>query len=70
LLAGLALLQVLGSCFAAAFGANFRMGALITFLITISGAQLFNIGAPFWGLVGGTLISLLLERREFTNRNR
>jgi benzoate membrane transport protein len=67
LLAGLALLQVLGSSFAAAFGANFRMGALFTFLITTSGVQLFTIGAPFWGLVGGSLISLLLERRDFTS---
>jgi benzoate membrane transport protein len=65
LLAGLALLEVLGSCFAAAFGGNFRLGALFTFLITISGVQLFNIGAPFWGLVGGALVSLLLERRDF-----
>jgi len=66
LLAGLALLEVLGSCFAAAFGGKFRLGALFTFLITISGLQLFNIGAPFWGLVGGTLVSLLLERRDFS----
>ena len=70
LLAGLALLQVLGSCFAAAFGSNFRLGALFTFLITVSGVQIFNIGAPFWGLVGGTVISLLLERRDFACSNR
>jgi benzoate membrane transport protein len=69
LLAGLALLDVLGSCFAAAFGEKFRLGALFTFLITISGVRLFNIGAPFWGLVAGTIISLLLERQDFRNRN-
>ena len=68
LLAGLALLEVLGSCFAAAFGEKFRLGALFTFLITISGIRLLNIGAPFWGLVGGTLVSVLLERRDFKNR--
>ena len=68
LLAGLALLEVLGRCFASAFGGNFRLGALFTFLITISGARLLNIGAPFWGLVGGTLVSLLLERQDFKNR--
>jgi len=70
LLAGLALLQVLGDSFAAAFGSNFRVGALFTFLITISGVQLFNIGAPFWGLLAGSFISLLLERQNFRNRNR
>jgi benzoate membrane transport protein len=67
LLAGLALLEVLGSSFAAAFGAKFRVGAIFTFLITISGVRLLNIGAPFWGLVGGAIISLLLEREDFRN---
>jgi benzoate membrane transport protein len=70
LLAGLALLDVLGSSFASAFGAKFRLGALFTFLITISGLRLFNIGAPFWGLIAGSVISLLLERPDFTNRSR
>lgn len=68
LLAGLALLEVLAGCFATAFGDKFRFGALFTFLITISDLQLFNIGAPFWALVGGALISRLLERDDFTNR--
>jgi len=68
LLAGLALLDVLGNCFTSAFADDFRLGALFTFLITISGVRLFNIGAPFWGLIGGTLISLLLERQDFRNR--
>lgn len=68
LLAGLALLEVLGSCFAAAFSEKFRLGALFTFLITISGMRLLNIGAPFWGLVGGTFVSALLERQDFKNR--
>ena len=68
LLAGLALLEVLGSCFAAAFGEKFPLGALFTFLITISGIRVLNIGAPFWGLVGGTFVSALLERQDFKNR--
>jgi len=68
LLAGLALLEVLVKCFAAAFGEKFRLGALFTFLITVSGARLLNIGAPFWGLLGGTVVSLLLEREDFTSR--
>jgi benzoate membrane transport protein len=68
MLAGLALLEVLGSCFAAAFGEKFRLGALFTFLITISGIRLLNIGAPFWGLVGGAFVSALLERQDFKHR--
>jgi len=70
LLAGLALLEVLARCFSAAFGENFRLGALFTFIITISNVRLLNIGAPFWGLVGGVIVSLLLERQDFTNRTR
>ena len=68
LLAGLALLDVLGSCFASAFGERFRLGALFTFLVTISGVRLYNIGAPFWGLVAGSVVSLLLERQDFIDR--
>jgi benzoate membrane transport protein len=69
LLAGLALLEVLASCFAAAFGSNFRFGAILTFLITISGVRLLNVGAPFWGLIGGTVFSLLLDRADFSSRS-
>lgn len=65
LLAGLALLGVLTSCFNAAFSSKFRLGALFTFMITLSGITLFNIGAPFWGLVGGTAVSAVLETRDF-----
>ncbi len=65
LLAGLALLEVLARCFSTAFGQKFRLGALFTFIITVSNIQLFNIGAPFWGLIAGTSISLLLEREDF-----
>jgi benzoate membrane transport protein len=69
LLAGLALLEVLANCFAAAFGSSFRFGAIFTFLITISGVRLLNIGAPFWGLVAGTLFSLVLDREDFSRRS-
>lgn len=68
LLAGLALLDVLGSCFASAFGEKFRLGALFTFIVTVSGMRLLNIGAPFWGLVAGSVASLLLERQDFADR--
>ena len=38
------------------------LGALITFLITISDFNLFNIGAPFWGLIAGFFITKLVEK--------
>lgn len=67
LLAGLALLEVLTRCFSAAFSEKFRLGALFTFIITLSGIELLKIGAPFWGLIGGASISLLLERQDFSD---
>jgi len=64
-LAGLAMLRVLQSAFTIAFQGRFPLGALITFLITVADISIFNIGAPFWGLVFGTLASWLLERGDF-----
>src|SRR5690606_16962606 len=64
-LAGLAMLRVLQSAFVIAFRDRFTLGALVTFLVTVSEISLFNIGAPFWGLVFGFLTSWLLERQDF-----
>lgn len=64
-LAGLAMLRVLQSAFVASFGQRFTLGALVSFLVTVADVGVFNIGAAFWGLVAGFLVSLLLERRDF-----
>ena len=61
-LGGLAMLPVLNSSFSAAFSGKAPMGALVAFLVTVSDVQLFNIGAAFWGLVFGYLVTLLIER--------
>ena len=61
-LGGLALLTVLKQSFIESFNSNRSLGALITFLITISGFNLFNIGAPFWGLIAGFFITKLVEK--------
>ena len=37
----------------------------MTFLVTVAGIPIFNIGAPFWALIAGTLVSLLLERGDW-----
>ena len=47
-LAGLAMLRVLQSAFAVAFQGRFTLGALVTFLVTVAGIPVLNIGAPFW----------------------
>jgi benzoate membrane transport protein len=64
-LAGLAMLRVLQTAFTVSFKDRFTLGALVTFLVTVSELTLFNIGAPFWGLVFGFAVSWLLERADF-----
>ncbi len=61
-LGGLALLTVLKQSFIDSFKSNRSLGALITFLVTLSEFSLFNIGAPFWGLISGFLVTKLLEK--------
>ncbi|MGH8681112.1 MAG: benzoate/H(+) symporter BenE family transporter [Burkholderiales bacterium] len=64
-LAGLGMLRVLQTAFAISFRDRFTLGALVTFLVTVADVTLFNIGAPFWGLVFGFATSWLLERADF-----
>ena len=65
-LAGLAMLRVLQSAFVIAFQGRFTLGALVTFLVTVTGFPILNIGAPFWALIAGALVSLVLERKDWT----
>ena len=64
-LAGLGMLRVLQAAFTVSFSGRFTLGALITFLITVADISIFNIGAPFWGLVFGFAASWLLERDDY-----
>ena len=66
IIAGLALMRVLTSALSMAFaGHKHVMGALFAFLIATSGIQLWGIGASFWALVLGVLVSLIFETRDF-----
>jgi benzoate membrane transport protein len=67
-LAGLAMLRVLQSAFATAFQGAFGIGALVAFLVTVSGIAIAGIGAPFWGLVFGAIVSRILEGADFAAR--
>lgn len=67
LLAGLALINVLKDSLVSTFSANFKIGALFSFMITLSDFSLFNIGSPFWGLVFGLLFSFVFEREDFSS---
>lgn len=64
-LAGLAMLKVLQGAFVTAFRDRHALGALVAFLVTVADVSIANIGAPFWGLVFGVLVSRLLEPADF-----
>ncbi len=63
--AGLALLPVLLRAFVTAFSSGFQMSALVTLLVTVSEISIWNIGAPFWGLVIGMSVAALIEREDW-----
>jgi len=64
-LAGLALVRVLERAFVISFQGSFTLGAAVAFLITVADVPIFSIGAPFWGLVIGFVVSWALERDDF-----
>lgn len=63
-LGGIAMLRALQQAFVTAFATSFTLGSLVTFVVTISGMNLFNVHAAFWGLVIGYGVSRLLERAD------
>jgi benzoate membrane transport protein len=65
LLGGLAMFHVLRGAFVSAFSGRFQIGALVAFIVTVAGLPVATIGAPFWGIVFGTVASLLFERDDF-----
>ncbi|MFM9938274.1 MAG: benzoate/H(+) symporter BenE family transporter [Hyphomicrobiaceae bacterium] len=64
-LAGLAMLRVLQAAFVAAFARRFTLSALTAFLVSVAAIPVFNVGAPFWGLVAGFIVARTIERDDF-----
>ena len=65
MLGGLAMLRVLQGAFVSSFKGTFAFGALASLLVTIADIPLFGIGAAFWGLVAGAIVSRILEREHY-----
>lgn len=64
--AGLAMINVLISAFRGAFGGTaFQSGALAALVIAMSGVTILDISSPFWALLGGVLVSLAVESKDF-----
>lgn len=61
---GLAMISVLLTAFQQAFSrrAGHQTGAFVALVVAMSNMSLFGISAPFWALVFGVLVSLVLER--------
>ncbi|WP_236897712.1 benzoate/H(+) symporter BenE family transporter [Devosia sp. SL43] len=60
--AGLALLSSLTAALAGALVTEeMRLPAIFTFVTTASGITILGVGAPFWGLVGGIAMLVLLR---------
>ncbi|WP_436758743.1 benzoate/H(+) symporter BenE family transporter [Streptosporangium sp. V21-05] len=67
--AGLALLGALVSAIASAVAdPGGREAAAVTFVVTASGLTLLGVGAAFWGLVAGGLMTLLHRRARPPSR--
>jgi benzoate membrane transport protein len=65
--AGLALFSSLASSLAAALAdEDSRLPAILTFVATASGITIVGVGAPFWGLVGGIVLMVLLRQGKRT----
>lgn len=64
-LGGLAMFGVFVSTFPLAFGGRFRAGAMTAFLVAMSNITILKIGAAFWALVIGVLVSVLVDREDF-----
>lgn len=60
--AGLALFSSLAASLAAALAdEESRLPAILTFVATASGITILGISAPFWGLIGGIVLLLVLR---------
>lgn len=64
-LGGLAMLRVLQGAFLSSFNGKFSLGALISLLVTVADISLLNIGAAFWGLLAGFVVSWMMEKGDF-----
>ena len=68
-IAGVTMIGVLLRGFHGAFGkeaqGRFQWGAFFAFVTAASGITLFKIGSPFWALVIGVIVSLLVESDDW-----
>lgn len=63
---GLVLMSMIIGGLEDSFGTGkFKFGSFAAFAIATSGIIFFKIGSAFWALVAGTIITLLLEKKDY-----
>lgn len=66
IVAGLAMINVLIGALRDGFASNkFRFGAFAALIIGMSGLTMLKVSSPLWALVGGVIVSLLMEPDDF-----
>jgi len=65
---GLTMVGVLSSALVDAWHGKFKYGAFFAFFFTASLTSWFQIGSPFWGLLFGTVMSYILDRADWKER--
>ncbi|MFC3040769.1 benzoate/H(+) symporter BenE family transporter [Virgibacillus xinjiangensis] len=70
-IAGLAMLGALINSLKTAFSDDsFQMGAFFALIIGMSGITFFQVSAPLWAIIGGLLVSALIENEHFSHKLR
>jgi benzoate membrane transport protein len=64
------MIGVLTNAFETAFSGKFKLGAFFALIIAASGITIFKIGAPFWALTIGVIISLIMEKEDFESNKK
>ncbi|RFC62274.1 benzoate transporter BenE [Fulvimarina endophytica] len=64
--AGLAMINVLVMAFQAAFNrdSGYQVGAFVALIIAMANVSILGISAPFWALLVGAVVSLLVENQR------
>ena len=63
------MIGVLISSFDEAFSKKkFKIGAFFALVIAMSGITILKISSPFWALLGGVIVSFLVEPQDFKSK--
>ncbi|MDQ0246263.1 benzoate membrane transport protein [Bacillus fengqiuensis] len=65
-IAGLAMIGVLLSSLQEAFSKpQFQVGSFFALIIAMSGVNFYDVSSPFWAILGGIAVSLIIEKDDF-----